>query len=48
MMDDLGQNYLDTGHYPEAIVLYNDLMARDRGDEVLRVPGAHHRSDAWP
>ena len=25
MMDDLGQNYLDTGHYPEAISLYQDL-----------------------
>ena len=31
MMDDLGQNYLDTGHYPEAISLYKDLMSRDRG-----------------
>ncbi len=31
MMDDLGQNYLDTGHYPEAIDLYKDLMNRDRG-----------------
>jgi tetratricopeptide (TPR) repeat protein len=31
MMDELGQNYLDTGHYPEAIVLYKDLMVRDRG-----------------
>jgi tetratricopeptide (TPR) repeat protein len=30
MMDDLGQNYLDTGHYPEAIELYKDLMTRDR------------------
>ena len=30
MMDDLGQNYLDTGHYPEAIVLYRDLMSRDK------------------
>ena len=29
MMDDLGQNYLDTGHYPEAIALYKDLMVRD-------------------
>ena len=29
MMDDLGQNYLDTGHYPEAISLYKDLMVRD-------------------
>jgi len=30
MMDDLGNNYLDTGHYPEAIVLYRDLIARDK------------------
>ncbi len=29
MMDDLGQNYLDTGHYPEAISLYKDLLVRD-------------------
>ena len=40
MMDDLGQNYLDTGHYPEAIALYHDLMSRDKGDQLLRVPGA--------
>jgi TolA-binding protein len=33
MMDDLGQNYLDTGHYPESIALYRDLMARDRNSE---------------
>ena len=46
MMDDLGQNYLDTGHYPEAIALYKDLMVRDRGErQELRLPGAHHRSD---
>src|ERR1043165_8129270 len=31
MMDDLGVNYLDTGHYPEAIILYKDLLTRDRG-----------------
>ncbi|MCL2823080.1 MAG: hypothetical protein FWD57_03735, partial [Polyangiaceae bacterium] len=31
MMDQLGQNYLDTGSYPEAIVLYQDLMKRDKG-----------------
>ncbi|HVY48519.1 MAG TPA: hypothetical protein VHB21_21670 [Minicystis sp.] len=31
MMDDLGQNYLDTGHYHEAIELYTDLMGRDKG-----------------
>ena len=45
MMDDLGQNYLDTGHYPEGIALYHDLMARDKRRQVLRVPGAHHRGD---
>ncbi len=33
MMDDLGQNYLDTGHYPEAVLLYKDLMVRDNGGE---------------
>ncbi len=31
MMDDLGLNYLDTGHYPEAIDLYKDLIVRDKG-----------------
>jgi tetratricopeptide (TPR) repeat protein len=31
MMDDLGNNYLDTGHYPEGIALYKDLIVRDRG-----------------
>ena len=36
MMDDLGTNYLDTGHYPEAIALYHDLMGRDRGDNFCR------------
>jgi tetratricopeptide (TPR) repeat protein len=36
MMDDLGQNYLDTGHYPEAIALYHDLMSRDKGENVCR------------
>jgi tetratricopeptide (TPR) repeat protein len=33
MMDDLGQNYLDTGHYPEAIALYKDLMVRDNASD---------------
>lgn len=36
MMDDLGQNYLDTGHYREAIVLYQDLMKRDRGERLCK------------
>ena len=35
MMDDLGQNYLDTGHYPEAIALYKDLMSRDSGSDKV-------------
>ena len=34
MMDDLGNNYLDTGHYPEAITLYKDLIQRDKGGRV--------------
>lgn len=33
MLDALGQNYLDTGHYAEAIALYQDLMRRDKGDK---------------
>ena len=35
MMDDLGQNYLDTGHYPEAIALYKDLIVRDGASDKL-------------
>jgi tetratricopeptide (TPR) repeat protein len=35
MMDDLGQNYLDTGHYPEAISLYKDLLGRDSGSDKV-------------
>jgi tetratricopeptide (TPR) repeat protein len=31
MMADLGQSYLDTGHYPDAIQLYRDLLKRDPG-----------------
>lgn len=30
MMDELGLNYLDTGHYVEAITLYKDLLSRDK------------------
>ncbi len=41
MMDDLGQNYLDTGHYPEAISLYSDLMVRDRNGDKACVYQAH-------
>jgi tetratricopeptide (TPR) repeat protein len=36
MLDDLGQNYLDTGHYAEAISLYQDLMKRDKGPKYCR------------
>lgn len=31
MLRELGFAYLDTGHYPEAITLYKDLMKRDKG-----------------
>ena len=41
MMDDLGVNYLDTGHYPEAITLYKDLMVRDRGSDKSCLYQAH-------
>jgi tetratricopeptide (TPR) repeat protein len=36
MMNDLGEAYLDTGHYAEAITLYEDLAARDKGDASCR------------
>jgi tetratricopeptide (TPR) repeat protein len=39
IMDDLGQNYLDTGHYPEGIALYQDLMKRDRGPKFCIYQG---------
>ena len=32
MLNDLGNSYIDTGHYEDAIVLYHDLMSRDKGD----------------
>ena len=41
MMDELGNNYLDTGHYPEAIALYRDLLSRDRGGDKTCVYQAH-------
>jgi tetratricopeptide (TPR) repeat protein len=41
MMDDLGNNYLDTGHYPEAISLYHDLLVRDRGGDKTCVYQSH-------
>ena len=41
MMDDLGHNYLDTGHYPEAIALYNDLMVARQAATRYCVYQAH-------
>src|SRR5690606_18467732 len=32
MLNDLGLAYMDTGHYPEGITLYEELMSRDKGD----------------
>ncbi len=39
MMDDLGINYLDTGHYDEGIALYTDLMGRDSGPKWCEYHG---------
>ena len=39
MLDDLGQSYHDTGHYAEAIQLYEDLITRDRGPRWCRYQG---------
>lgn len=36
MMNDLGTAYLDTGHYEDAIVLYHELMNRDKGDRYCK------------
>ncbi|MCU0680779.1 MAG: tetratricopeptide repeat protein [Polyangiaceae bacterium] len=36
MMDELGLNYIDTGHYPDAITLYEDLLRRDKGDNTCQ------------
>ncbi|MBI4701501.1 MAG: tetratricopeptide repeat protein [Deltaproteobacteria bacterium] len=36
MMEFLGTTLLDTGHYPEAIVLYEDLMRRNKGDNYCQ------------
>lgn len=33
MLRDLGISYYDTGHYEDAITMYRDLMARDKGDQ---------------
>jgi tetratricopeptide (TPR) repeat protein len=32
MLNELGLAYMDTGHYAQGIVLYEDLMSRDKGD----------------
>ncbi len=45
MMDDLGNNYLDTGHYPERSSSMRDLIVRDKVGRHCVVSGAHHRSD---
>lgn len=34
MLNELGLAYLDTGHYPQGIVLYTDLLSRDKGARV--------------
>lgn len=39
MMYDLGLNYLDTGHYPEGIALFQDLMGRDKGGRWCQYQG---------
>jgi len=39
MMDELGINYLDTGHYDEGIALYTDLMGRDSGPKWCEYHG---------
>ncbi|MFO0548184.1 MAG: hypothetical protein U0271_07335 [Polyangiaceae bacterium] len=39
MMDELGLNYLDTGHYDEGIALYTDLMGRDKGPKWCEYHG---------
>ncbi|NUP10092.1 MAG: tetratricopeptide repeat protein [Polyangiaceae bacterium] len=44
MMDELGINYLDTGHYDEGIALYTDLMGRDKGPKWCEYHG--HISEA--
>ena len=41
MMNELGTTYLDTGHYPEAIALYKDLLARDAGSDAACSYQAH-------
>ncbi|MCC6647029.1 MAG: hypothetical protein IT374_15830 [Polyangiaceae bacterium] len=36
MMDQLGLNYIDTGHYAEAVGLYEDLLKRDKGEKTCQ------------
>jgi tetratricopeptide (TPR) repeat protein len=36
MMDNLGLNYIDTGHYAEAVQIYEDLIKRDKGDNLCK------------
>ena len=44
MLDDLGTSYIDTGHYPEGIVVFKDLIARDHGARVCEYQA--HITDA--
>ena len=44
MLDDLATNYIDTGHYPEGITVYKDLMVRNRGAHVCEYQA--HITDA--
>jgi len=39
MLNELGLNYIDTGHYKEAVVLYKDLLSRDAGDKTCFYQG---------
>jgi tetratricopeptide (TPR) repeat protein len=41
MLGDLGQNYLDTGHYKEAQVLYKELLKVDPGSALTCVYQTH-------
>jgi hypothetical protein len=39
LMGDLGQGYLDVGHFKEGIELYQDLLKRDRGPKSCAYQG---------
>ncbi|WP_172824769.1 tetratricopeptide repeat protein [Pajaroellobacter abortibovis] len=41
MLNDLGQHYLDTGRYEEAIAMYRDLIARDKGGDLQCMYSVH-------